>query len=103
MQQNLDTGSAGTLGLLVNSNAHFEAVLNLAEAAAAVNKTVRVHILSNGLELLMDDCFERLERVAAISVCPIGRLEGGPCEALRRVAPRQLADVLVGCDRYLVL
>lgn len=103
MRQNPDTGSAGTLGLLVNSNAHFDAVLNLAEAAAAMGKTVRVHVLSAGLELLGDLCFERLEKVATISVCPTGRLGGGRCEALTPVTHRQLADVLVGCDRYLVL
>lgn len=97
-----------TLGILVNSERHFDFVFALTEAAVLKGKQVSIHIMDSGLGLLFASSFPRLCPMARITVSDTSIPEIG-----RRGSPQILAGVevipaqkLVGlmqqCDRQVV-
>lgn len=98
----------GVLGILVNSDRHFDYVLKLAEAATATGRQVRIHVLEKGFGLFSTGYFDRLRRLSRITACAAGAGKNGPQSPLSLpgtvdiVSERQFADVLREFDRAVV-
>jgi len=97
-----------TLGILVNSNQHFDFVLKLAEAATAKGKHVKIHLQGPGLDLIASDFFEHLLNIAQISISAAG-LRGSAAtvqqkfpKSLKTVTPKKLNSMLNECKRHVV-
>lgn len=100
--------SCGTLGILVNSDEHFDYVLKLTEAATAKGRQVRIHLLDKGLGLLSSDALAPISRMAKISACAAGieamaaTVSAGLSASVELVAPHRLAELLQAFDRIVV-
>lgn len=96
------------LGILVNTDQHFEFVAKLAEAAAADGRPVRIHLRGAGVRMLHENAMGPLSQISRVSIC---------ADSLRRhcreaaiqvppsvdvVAPDQLAAILKSCRRQVV-
>lgn len=97
-----------TLGIIVNSNRHFDFVTKLAEAATGNAKQVCIHLLGAGCEFVKTEACARLSQRARITLC---------ADSARRVAPQavdkvpgsvslvptqELTRILERCQRYVV-
>ena len=100
--------SRSTLGILVNSDEHYDYVLKLTAAATAKGRQVRIHLLDKGLGLLFSDALEPIGRMARISACAAGmdalppKVSAGLSASVELVAPHHLADLLQVFDRVVV-
>lgn len=61
--------AGNTLGIIVNSNRYFEFVTQLAEAAVALDKAVRIHLLGDGCEFATTEACTLLSRQTQITMC----------------------------------
>jgi predicted peroxiredoxin len=97
------------LGILVNSNRHFDYVVALACAAHAKGKDVHIHLTQQGVYLLREKAFSDLTRRVRVSICKESvRVFGLEAEIGRSrekiLGPSgRMADVLSDCDRCVVL
>lgn len=100
--------AGGVLGILVNSDRHFDQVLKLAEAATATGRQVRIHVLQKGFGLFSTGYFDRLSRLTRISACAAGLDGGGPQRpgslpgTVDIVSEQQFAEVMRELDRAVV-
>lgn len=103
----------GGLGILVCSGRHFSHVLELARAAAARGRNVRIHLMGPGLRLLEAEEYPSLAAVARItrSEVPLSGMSGpagstSPSSiGQEKAAPVQVAEVgefLEACERHVV-
>ena len=99
----------GTLGILVNSNRHFDFVVKLSEAAASKGIGVMVHILGQGVAGINNaDVLAALSRIAQVSVCAASMRQFARQTAVKMPKavmispPGQLARILSRCDRHVV-
>ena len=97
-----------TLGILVNSNQYFDFVLNLAEAATAKGKHVKIHLQGPGLDLIDSDSFEHLLNIARISISAVGSRSSAVTvqqkfpKSLKVVTSKKLNSMLNECKRHVV-
>ena len=97
-----------TLLILVNSNRNFEAVGQLAAAATGRGKDVQVHLMDEGLELVVSKAFLSLCRTAKVTLCAAGIVKNArqfPTslpDGVDIVPPSQLAGRLDRCQRNVV-
>jgi len=93
------------LGILVNSLNYFDHVIELARAAHAKGKEVRIHLSLQGIFLMQDKDFDELSQIASVTVCreSVGSLdlpaEIGDMHGDLLVEPSKLSEVLADCDR----
>jgi len=95
-----------TLAILVNSSEHPDYVVQLARAAFAKGKAVKVHFFGPGVLLAEHTRVVELDRVAELSVCRDSLVEfGGPpgLEASLLAPPTQMVDLMRNSSRYVVL
>lgn len=89
-----------SLAILVTSSRHPDYVRQLARAACQKGKSVKVHFAGDGVALATARMRESLAAWAEVTVCPTGP---GPEDAGdARTDPSRLAELIAGCDRYVV-
>lgn len=96
------------LGILVNTNKHFDFVLMLAEAAFAKKLTVSIHLRENGLDLILAATFARLSQLAQITICDLS-MRKRSAEFVRQIPdsvislpPGHLAEMFNTWERHVV-
>ena len=100
--------SNNKLGILVNSDEHFDYVLKLTDAAISKGKQVQIHLLDKGVSIVFTDLFDRLNAKARISACSEGiRTIAGNApfnvpDTVEIVSPHQFPRILKGVDRTVV-
>ena len=100
---------AETLGVLVTSSRHVDALCELTRAACQKGKRVRIHFLGEALTLIDRPEIQRLHPAVMIIVCTEGTcpsLEEGRCRdrrSLTTVPPQQVVDLVKQCHRTIVL
>jgi hypothetical protein len=96
-----------TLGILVNSDDHFNIVYHLANAAVERGKKVCIHILGEGMAFIGHNKFNYLCRIAKVTICEAGlrasRYEHHVTvpESAIIVSPGYMDTILSRCDRRL--
>ena len=97
------------LGILVNSLDFTDEVIELALAANAKGKGVRIHLSMQGIFLIQDKSFNELSRIAGITICresvEVMDLSGNIREITSdlMVESSELSQVLADCSRCVVL
>lgn len=97
-----------TLGILVNSNQHFDLVLKLAEAATSKGKHVKIHLQGPGTGLVDSDPFEHLLNNPRISISAndfrhsAAAGQHKDAKPLKTVASKKLNRILNECKRHVV-
>lgn len=96
------------LGILVNSDRHFDYVLKLSEAASAAGKSVWIHVLGKGFGLFAAGQLTALSRMARITACAAGLPRAaaeGSCRLpteVEIVSAGEFAGILRKFDRTVV-
>lgn len=100
---------SGKLGILVSSDRHLDHLLGIARAAQAAGKEVTVFLTHRGVLLTQDPAFAQLEGLARVSLCQVNFSAWGlerPAPAVADedfVSQARHAQMIAGCDRYIVL
>ena len=96
------------LGILINSTAHAELVIQLVCAARERGKTVEVFLAAQGVRILENLIFRNLAGIGRVWVCStsleaLGAEMTLPVpESCRMVPPENLAQFIRSCDRHVV-
>jgi sulfur relay (sulfurtransferase) complex TusBCD TusD component (DsrE family) len=94
------------LGILINSTAHTQAVIQLACAARERGKAVEIFLAGQGVQLVGNTNFSLLSAIGPVRICSasIAALGAGNAlpRACRLVPPEELAEFLRSCDRHVV-
>jgi len=97
------------LGILVSSEKHLDYVISLTEAAHAKGKTIQIFFSGYGVYHTQSPDFKKLVGKAKLSVCDVSfrayELSGDvPGVGFKDFATQaRNAEMIEGCDRYLVL
>lgn len=100
---------ASTLGILVNSDKHFDFVYHLATAARKKGIETHIFFTGQGVLLTQDSAFERLAGLARLKVCEVSfrafDLKGDvPGVGFKDFATQAInAEMVAQCDRYVVM
>mgnify|MGYP003572449395 CR=1 FL=1 len=98
---------AGTLGILVTSDKHYDHVVGIAEAAVKAGKEVTIFFTGEGVNLSQKPDFGRLPAVARVDLCEVSfqanGLEGDvPGLNFKNFATQaKNAEMIEDSDRYL--
>jgi len=94
------------LGILINSTAHTQAVIQLACAARERGKAVEIFLVAQGVRIVENTNFSLLSAIGPVWVCSasIAALRAGNAlpRACRLVSPEELSEFLRSCDRHVV-
>jgi len=95
------------LGILVNSNSHFDYVVALARAAHDKGKDVHIHLTQQGVFLMRESVLNDLTRLVRVTVCGesvkafgLGAEIGSGKKILAQSC--RLEEILSDCDRCVV-
>ena len=97
-----------TLGILINSTAHTQSVIQLAGAARERGKRVEIFLAAQGVRILENSDFRRLTGFEQVWICSesietLGGDNSFPVpETCRLVPPEKLAEFIRSCDRHVV-
>ena len=97
------------LGILVNSLDFADHVIELARAANAKGKGVRIHLSMQGIFLIQDKAFDERSRFAGITVCRESVESMDLPEKIREITSdlmvesSELSRVLADCSRCVAL
>ena len=97
------------LGILVNSLDFTAQVIELARAANAKGKGVRIHLSMQGIFLIQDKSFDELSRIASITICRESAESMNLPENIREITSdlivesSELSQVLADCSRCVAL
>jgi hypothetical protein len=97
------------LGILVNSLDFVDHVIELARAANAKGKGVRIHLSMQGIFMMQDKSFDELSRIAGITVCRESVESMDLPDNIRKntsdlmVESSELSQVLADCSRCVAL
>lgn len=98
-----------TLGILITTDGHTDYACQIARAAWEKGHRVRIHLAGPGVKVVGSTAFEPLGAWARITICRHGAEQMGLAEIIEQRYPHMLtadagmADIIVGCDRHLVL
>ncbi|MFC1891583.1 hypothetical protein ACFLZT_04255 [Thermodesulfobacteriota bacterium] len=98
-----------TLGILVSSDSHWDDVFQLTRAAVTQGRKVILYLAGNGVLLVHEPVFEMISSKAAVYVCRESCKVNGMGETIKGISADQIvtsekqAEIIEGCDRYLVL
>lgn len=98
-----------TLGILITTDRHLDYACNIAQAAYDRGHSVRIHLTGPGVRIAFSKAFKPLCTLATITICQKSSEQMGLEEDFGRQCPHMLtaterfADMIVGCDRNLVL
>ena len=96
------------LGILINSTAYTQSVLQLADAANQRGKSVEIFLAAQGVRILKNDIFSEIVGIDRVGIVAnsFASLKSDlkllVPENGRLVTPEQLADFLRSCDRHVV-
>ena len=95
------------LGILVNSNNHFDYVVALARAAHAKGKDVHIHLSQQGVFLMRERALNDLIRLVRVTVCgesvkAFGLGAEFDSRKIILAQPCHLEKILSDCDRCVV-
>jgi predicted peroxiredoxin len=96
------------LGILINSTAHTESVIQLVGAAKERGKTAEIFLAAHGVRILENMVFRNLAGICRVWVCSasieaLGADSTLPVpETCRLVPPENLAEFIRSCDRHVV-
>ena len=98
------------LGICVANESNLPHVIGLTKAAQAAGKTVEIFFTGEGVRLTQDPRFSELLGAGRVTVCEVSYiangLRGKPVEGLVDkdfVTQGRNAEMLEGCDRYVIL
>jgi predicted peroxiredoxin len=100
---------SATLGIMVNTDRHFDYIYALAKAAKNKGITTRIFFTGQGVLLTQGKEFERLVGLARLSVCDVSfrahHLGGDvPGVGFKDFATQAVnAEMVAQCDRYIVM
>jgi predicted peroxiredoxin len=100
---------APTLGILVNTNKHFDYIYQLAKAARKKGIDTHIFFTGQGVLLTQKKEFERFVDLARLSVCEVSfrahHLKGDvPGVGFKDFATQAVnAEMVAQCDRYIVM
>ena len=100
---------AKTLGILVNTDKHFDYLYGLVKAAYKKDIQTRVFFTGRGVLLTKEAGFAHLVGLAKLSVCEVSFRANGLSGEVPGVGFKDFvtqavnAEMVAGCDRYLVL
>ena len=98
-----------TLGILVTSDIHWDDIFQLTKAAVTQGRKVVLYLAGNGVLLVHEPMFEMISNKAVIYVCRESCKVNGLGETIKGISADQIvtsekqAEIIEGCDRYLVL
>ena len=98
-----------TLGILIITDSHAKYVREIVHAAHHKGHLVRIHLTGSGVKVAGSTAFEPVGAWAKITICRQSAEKLGLTEDLERRYPHiltddeSIADVILGCDRHLVL
>lgn len=98
-----------TLGILLITESHAAYAGEIARAAHDKGHSVRIHLTGQGVKVAGSTALEHLDTWAKITICRYSAEEMGLAEDIGQRHPHMLtadrhsADIIVGCDRHLVL
>ena len=93
------------LGILVNSLDFADHVVELARAAHAKGKGIRIHLSMQGIYLVQDKSFDELNQIAGITVCRESVESMNLPEKITEITSdllvesSELSEVLADCSR----
>ena len=96
------------LGILINSTAYAQSVIQLSSAAKERGKVVEIFLAAEGVRFLGDDTFGNIDGIDRVWICAKSfealksDLELLVPEKGQLVSPEQLVDFLRSCDRHVV-
>lgn len=94
------------LGLLVNSDKHFDWVMSLSGAASGKGKAVKIHMVSAGVALINFRGYALLTRMASLTICAASLAKWDPQkrfvvpDGTVIVPPKRLVTFFQVCGRY---
>lgn len=100
---------SATLGILVNSDKHFDYVYQLARAARHRGIETRIFFTGRGVLLTQQEAFKKLVGLARLAVCEVSfranNLSGEvPGVGFKDFATQAVnAEMVAECDRYIVI
>ncbi len=100
---------SSTLGILVNTDKHFDYVFQLAKAAHGKGIETRIFFTGQGVLLTQRQEFKRLVGLARLTVCEVSfranQLSGEvPGVGFKDFATQAVnAEMVAECDRYIVM
>ena len=105
------TGKAdmATLGILITTNGHATYAREIVHAACDKGHRVRIHLTGPGVKIVGNRAFDILGDWARITICRHSAEQLGLADNIQGRYPHMLttdegmADIIVGCDRHLVL
>lgn len=102
-------GMPKTLGILVNTDRHFDYLYGLVKAAYKKEIKTRIFFTGPGVLLTKEAGFARLIGLAKLAVCDVSFRANGLSGDVPGVGFKDFvtqavnAEMVAGCDRYLVL
>ena len=96
------------LGILINSTAYAQSVIQLSKAAKERGKAVEIFLAAEGVRFLAGDTFSKIDGIDRVWICAKSfetlkpDIELPVPEKGRLVSAEQLADFLRSCDRHVV-
>lgn len=105
------TGKAdmANLGILITTDGHAAYAREIVRAACDKGHGVRIHLIGSGVKIVTDAVFKPLGDWAQVTICRHSAEQLGLAENIEQRYPHMLtadqgmADIIVGCDRHLVL
>lgn len=100
---------AKTLGIMVNTDKHFDYLYELTKAAHKKDIKTRIFFTGPGVRLTQDAGFKQLAGLAKLSVCDVSFRANGLSGDVPGVGFKDFvtqavnAEMVAGCDRYIVL
>lgn len=98
-----------SLGILIITDSYAKYAREIVHAAHHKGHMVRIHLTGSGVKVAGSTAFEPVKAWAQITICRRSAEQLGLTEDLERRYPHKLtedesmADVILGCDRHLVL
>jgi hypothetical protein len=98
-----------TLGIMVNTNKHFDYLYELTKAAFKKDIRTQIFFTGSGVRLTQDAGFKHLVGLAKLSVCDVSFRANGLSGDVPGVGFKDFvtqavnAEMVTGCDRYIVL
>ncbi|MGD8837655.1 MAG: hypothetical protein PVJ84_14670 [Desulfobacteraceae bacterium] len=98
-----------TLGIMVNTDKHFGYLYELTKAAFEKEVQTQIFFTGPGVRLTQDAGFKRLVGLAKLSVCDVSFRAHGLSQDVPGVGFKDFvtqavnAEMVTGCDRYIVL
>jgi predicted peroxiredoxin len=96
------------LGILINSTAYAQSIIQLSKAAKERGKAVEIFLAAEGVRFLAGDTFNKIAGIDQVWICAKSfetlksDLELLVPEKGQLVSAEQLADFLRSCDRHVV-